>query len=138
MSLFDRQVTVAINGEEIFPAWPIPTPIPQNEAPRFPVRFGTHGLPVRVNSIKLYRDVYYTRKKEDKPFTLKEEELFVLGDNSPVSLDSRRWKNGAVPQKLLLGKPFVVHLPSRQMKVRLGESIRHIRIPNFSRIRYIR
>lgn len=138
MSLFDRQVSVAIDGEEIFPAWPIPTPIPTKEAPRFPVRVGTRGLAARVDSLKLFRDVYYTSKGDEKPFPLKEDELYVLGDNSPISLDSRRWDNGAVPLRLLLGKPFVVHLPSRQMKIRLGESIRHIRVPDFSRIRYIR
>ncbi len=138
MSLIDRQVTVAINGEEIFPAWPIPEPLPAGEPPRFPVRLGSRGLAARVDSLQLFRDVYYTSKGDEKPFTLKNDELYVLGDNSPVSLDSRRWKNGAVPIRLLLGKPFVVHLPSRQMKIRIGDSIRHIRIPDFPRIRYIR
>jgi hypothetical protein len=138
MSLFDRQVTVAVNGEELFAPWPIEGPRPSKESPRFPVRFGSNGLEAKVDSLKLYRDVYYTTKGESQPFSLKNDELYVLGDNSPVSLDSRRWKNGAVPLHLLLGKPFVVHLPSRQMKIRLGKSVRHIRIPDFPRIRYIR
>lgn len=138
MSLFDRQVTAAINGEEPFEAWEIPTPVPAHEPPRFPVRFGSRGLAARVKSLEVYRDVYYTSKPDDKPYTLEEEEFYVLGDNSPVSLDSRRWKDGAVPMQLLLGKPFVVHLPSRQMKIRIGDSIRHIRIPDFPRVRYIR
>ncbi len=138
MSLFDRQVTVAINGKEPFEAWPIPTPMPTTEPPRFPVRFGSRGLVARVESLELFRDVYYTSKPDDKHFTLEDDELYVLGDNSPVSLDSRRWKDGAVPMRLLLGKPFVVHLPSKQMKIRIGETIRHIRIPDFPRVRYIR
>ena len=138
MSLFDRQVTVAINGEEIFPAWPIADPPYSNPPPRYPVRFGARGVKARVDTLQLFRDVYYTSQEDDKPFSLKENELYVLGDNSPVSLDSRRWKNGAVPLKLLLGKPFVVHLPSRQMEVRIGETHRHIRVPDFSRVRPIR
>jgi len=138
MSLFDRQVTVAIDGDEVFPAWPIPGPRPERESPRYPVRVGSLGLAARVDSLRLFRDVYYTSEEDDAPFSLQDNELYVLGDNSPISLDSRRWKNGAVPLRLLLGKPFVVHLPSRQMKIRAGEAIRHIRIPDFSRIRYIR
>ena len=138
MSLIDRQVTVAVNGEEIFPAWPIADPPYTNPPPRYPVRFGSRGLAARVDTLQLFRDIYYTSQGDEKPFTLKENELYVLGDNSPVSLDSRRWDNGAVPLKLLLGKPFVVHLPSRQMEIRIGESLRHIRIPDFSRVRYIR
>jgi hypothetical protein len=86
----------------------------------------------------MFRDVYYTSQPGDKPYTLEEDEFYVLGDNSPVSLDSRRWKDGAVPMRLLLGKPFVVHLPSQQMKIRIGDSIHHIRIPDFPRVRYIR
>ena len=138
MSLIDRQVTVAVNEEEIFPAWPIAEPPSSHPPPRYPVRFGARGLAARVDTLQLFRDVYYTSEGAAKPFRLKENELYVLGDNSPVSLDSRRWDNGAVPLKLLLGKPFVVHLPSRQMEVRIGETVRHIRIPDFSRVRYIR
>ncbi|NOY43332.1 MAG: hypothetical protein GXP26_16045 [Planctomycetes bacterium] len=33
-------------------------------------------------------------------------EYFLLGDNAPISVDSRRW--GPVPGRLLLGKPVGV------------------------------
>ncbi len=138
MSLIDRQVTAAVNGEEIFPAWPIADPPDARPSPRYPVRFGAQGVAARLGALQLFRDVYYTSEEDAKPFFLKDGEIYVLGDNSPVSLDSRRWDNGAVPLKLLLGKPFVVHLPSRQMEIRIGETIRHIRVPDFSRVRYIR
>lgn len=41
-----------------------------------------------------------------------EDEFFVLGDNSPRSLDSRLWKESpAVPRRLLIGKAFFIYWP---------------------------
>ena len=62
----------------------------------------------------------------------------MLGDNSPVSLDSRAWEHPAVPRDLLIGRPFVVHLPSRPQPVRWGQREVVVRVPDFSRVRYIR
>lgn len=43
---------------------------------------------------------------------LKDDEFFVLGDNSPASLDSRLWKHThAVPRHNLLGKAFFIYWP---------------------------
>jgi signal peptidase I len=142
MSLFDRQVLVAVDGQPVFSPWPMPddrrSAKEQQRAPRQPVRFGAAGLDVQASALRLYRDVYYTPKGDPTPVQLGEDEYFVLGDNSPVSLDSRRWDQPAVPRRLFLGKPFIVHLPSKQMVVQIGESRRHIRVPDLSRIRYIR
>lgn len=143
MSTFDRQLLVAINGKPIFAPWcEVEDAAASAVAPRRPVRFGAAGLKARLESLILFRDVYYTRgggrNGVDAPFQLGPDEYFVLGDNSPVSLDSRSWKDAAVPRSLLLGKPFVVHLPSRPGRIRVGDYVGHIRIPDVSRIRYIR
>lgn len=91
--------------------------------------------------LRVYRDVYYTpgRRKHavDEPCEVAADSYFVHGDNSPVSSDSRLWDNPFVPHRLLMGKPFVVHLPSRPGRLRLGGREISIRIPEFSRIRYI-
>jgi signal peptidase I len=137
MSLIDRQVLVALDGEPVFAPWPVEPPADGSRPPRKPVRVGARGLKVRVDHLRLYRDVYYT-ETESGPCRLGPDEYYVLGDNSPVSHDSRRWPQPAVHESLLLGKPFVVHLPSRQAKVTVGSMTRHIRIPDLPRIRYIR
>ena len=68
---------------------------------------------------------------------MKDDEFFVLGDNSPVSVDSRCWDDPAVKRSNLVGKPVVVHLPSQQGKFNLFGETRFVRIPDFSRVRYI-
>ena len=40
-------------------------------------------------------------------------EYFLLGDNSANSDDSRSWQIPAVPERNFLGKPFLLHQPSR-------------------------
>ena len=141
MSQFDRQVLVAVNGQLLFEPWTYEDGDVDEMALRRPVRIGVRNLAARLADLKLSRDIYYTAGKGlhaiDEPCQLHPEEYFVLGDNSPVSLDSRSWSDPAVPAILLLGKPFLVHLPSRPGKVRIGDHTVHVRIPDVTRIRYI-
>ncbi len=142
MSLFDRQALVTLNGRLLFEPWPIPeSPGPASPSTS-PVRFGARGLNVGVSAVKLFRDVFYTRGRGvngiGEAYQLGDNEYFVLGDNSPVSLDSRSWPDGALSGRLLIGKPFLVHLPSKPGKVRFGDRHAYFRVPDFSRIRYIR
>ena len=97
--------------------------------------------------LKVYRDIYYTsalagtlRRPSgvDTPYVLGKGEYFVLGDNSPVSNDSRFWPTGPVVRRGdFLGKPFLVHLPGQLATLRaFGRTI--CRIPDPREIRYIR
>jgi signal peptidase I len=141
MSVMDRQVLCAVEGKLLYqPLLFSGSTKPRTEI-REPLRFGAQGARVAVAGLKLFRDIHYTRGKGihgvDEPYELDQQSYFVLGDNSPVSLDSRSWADAKVDRKYLLGKPFLVHLPSRQGEVKFGNHIGHIRIPDFSRIRYI-
>ncbi len=141
-SVFDGQLIVGIDEQPLG----APIPLPENaEEPPAPwvervARLGAKGSAVTVRNIRLYRDVYYTPKNEagDKRFALADDEYFVLGDNSPVSVDSRCWESPGVPERSLIGKPFVVHLPSRPGRIALGGQVTYVRVPDFSRVRYIR
>jgi signal peptidase I len=140
MSLFDQQALVAANGEPLLGPWTFATPETTPPA-KYPVRCGARGLDASLDKLVVYRDVYYTgtRGKHgiQRPYQLGERELFVLGDNSPVSHDSRRWSDGAVPQELLVGKPFVIHLPSKPGRVRVGPYEVQLRLPDWDRMRLL-
>ncbi|QDU17717.1 Signal peptidase I V [Gimesia maris] len=141
MSVMDRQVLFAINGELAYQPLLFSKSSEPREEIRIPLQFGARGGTFKLTGMKLFRDIHYTRGKAlhgvDEPYQLDQNSYFMLGDNSPVSLDSRSWADGKVDQKYLLGKPFLVHLPSRQGEVKIGDHIGHIRIPDFTRIRYI-
>ncbi len=148
MSLFDAQVLVAIDGKTILEPWRIDggSPDAPSSTESSPagsrIRFGVHGANLRLGAIRLFRDIHYTRGRAlhgvEEPFQLGGDEFFMLGDNSPVSFDSRSWREAVVRRNQLLGKPFIVHLPSRAGRIRVGGYEGHIRIPDFARIRYIR
>jgi signal peptidase I len=158
-SNFDHRVLFAVNDRQLFPELDfqmtsglVKEP-PANDASASAKAtssvltrqhrwgLGIAGGSVQLETLRLYRDVFYTpgRRKNgvDSPFLVEQDAYFVHGDNSPVSSDSRNWGTPCVPHKLLLGKPFVVHLPSRPGKLTLGGYELPIRIPDFDRIRYI-
>jgi len=114
VSLIDRQFLLALDGHTAV-AYPYEHGDPPPDAASRPLAIGSRGLGVELRDVRIYRDVYYTRPVGptarwglDEPVTLGPDEYFVLGDNSPISDDSRTWPLGpAVPAKLLVGKPFL-------------------------------
>lgn len=67
----------------------------------------------QLRNLRLYHDIYYSSLAEQAgdprpgpPITLADDELFVLGDNAAVSVDSRQW--GPVPGRLVVGKPLTI------------------------------
>lgn len=145
-SVFDARVMVLVDGRPLFVPhdYDDPADAPWND--ESPVALGVRGGSLEVPEVRVYRDVYYTsnlgvahRRPNGvlDPVRLGPGEYFVLGDNSPVSNDSRFWAQGPVVRReLFLGKPFLVHLPGRAVALEVfGRSLYWI--PDPRRIRYI-
>lgn len=125
----------------------VTTPIPLPEAKTrpltdSPIAFAAKNATVNVTGVQVHRDIHYTegagRNAVAEEFQLDDEEYFVLGDNSPVSFDSRSWQEGAITRDHFIGKPVLVHLPSSPRALKIGDSNYLIRVPEFSKIRFVR
>ena len=141
VSLFDEQFLLALGGQTVVTC-PYERPERAPAPPEQPLAIGVGRLAVDLEEVRVWRDVYYTEPvwaagdgRWGEAVQLGEGEYFVLGDNSPVSNDSRTWAEGAaVGDKYLIGKPLAIVLPARS--VRWGAW--HFQVPDLTRIRYIR
>lgn len=147
-AVVDRRLSVALDGQLAFEPFDFDDVGSGMPWAVSPVALGVIGDgSAEVRDIRIDRDVYYTEALAqtprrphgvEVPFALGPGEFFVLGDNSPVSNDSRFWPGRpVVTQELFLGKPFLVHLPSQAVPLKVfGREIYWI--PDPREIRYIR
>jgi signal peptidase I len=120
LAFVDRRAMLAVDGKVVFGSVDRPA-VDDRPAVERPVRLGAQGVEAVFSNVRIFRDVHYTevgRHAVRDPLQLGEGEYFVLGDNSPNSDDNRFWSDAAerplpVPEASFLGKPFLVHLPSR-------------------------
>jgi signal peptidase I len=145
-SVADRRLTVSLDREPVFASLDYDDPADGPPGDASPIALGVRGGAMSVTELKVYRDVYYTSTLGGaprhphgvgEPYRLGADEYFVLGDNSPVSNDSRFWSaSPVVPRSLFLGKPFLVHLPGQVVALEVfGRSFYWV--PDPRRIRYI-
>jgi len=127
------------------------------------------GTPLHLGRVQVDRDIYYSsqnaRQKRARggllkaanarlgqPVTLGPDEFFCLGDNSPMSSDSRYWDSvdpwvqahllegddasyGIVPRRLIIGRAFFVYWPPMHPTEHLPT---RLWVPNFADMRTIR
>jgi signal peptidase I len=139
MAFVDRRISVAVDGTEYF-SHDLPAGAKREDVTS-PFRLGGQGVALAVRHVRLYRDIYY--RSGDKhaahtPFQLGDKEYFLLGDNSANSDDSRSWQIPAVPERNFLGKPFLLHQPSRPSQWSVGGRKMDGQSIDWGRIRWLR
>jgi signal peptidase I len=143
----DRRLQVAIDGRLLFDPYDYDASRSGSAADESPIALGVRGGSLEVSDLRIYRDIYYTGSLANtprsphgmrKPVSLGPDDYFVLGDNSPVSNDSRFWSDGPIVRgSMFVGKPFLVHLPGQLVPLEVfGRSV--CWVPDPRRIRYIR
>jgi signal peptidase I len=146
-TVFDRRVQVAIDGRLLFDPYDFDDPVMPGLASESPLSVGVRGGALEVTDLRIYRDIYYTSSLASTPryshgmstpIKLGSDDYFVLGDNSPVSNDSRFWTECPVVRgSMFVGRPFLVHLPGQVVPLKVfGRSV--CWVPDPRRIRYIR
>ena len=104
----------------LFPAWECPTDTPSRPA----IRCGSEpaASPSRSRALKVYRDIYYTRgrraERRRPADPARSGRVFRAGRQQPrLQRRTELGRRGAIKQSQLIGKPLVVHLPSRPGRV---------------------
>ncbi|MEM9352271.1 MAG: S26 family signal peptidase [Planctomycetota bacterium] len=99
-STFDSLAVLAIDGE----VW-LQSPLPRL-GPIEHVEAVVSGEGSRLAETTLWRDLYYDYPVGVSPrgWLLGPGEVFVLGDNTPVSIDSRLW--GPIRRNSIVGRPL--------------------------------
>jgi signal peptidase I len=145
--VMDRRVQVAIDGQPVFDPFDYDVQKSGSGSNESPIAVGARGGSLEVSDLRIYRDIYYTGNLANTPrfphgmrsaVSLGSDDYFVLGDNSPVSNDSRFWSEGPIVRgSMFVGKPFLVHLPGQLVPLKVfGRSV--CWVPDPRRIRYIR
>ena len=144
LAMVDQQVVLALDGRVVLSHAYRPAEGPFHPSSR-PIAVGSQGAEIELWELKLFRDIYYTPPHAGSPtpsnglaaarqYRLAADEYFLLGDNSPLAADSRElFGRGGVPGELLIGKPWMVYLPSRRTAGEQGG----FQVPDLARIRYI-
>jgi signal peptidase I len=120
LSTFDRQLLLAIDGRvELRHA------LKRGVSPAGtmePFALTSSNLAVTLGNLTLWRDIYHgprpvgigswgaagsvksVSNDRQAVWQLAADELFLVGDNGPVSIDSRVWPHAGIPRHLLVGR----------------------------------
>ena len=106
-SVCDDQLCFALDGTTVLEHPYSPEDSPLQPTSR-PLAIGGTGMQFRLERLQVFRDVFYLdpacRGLVWSHAVLAEDEYLVLGDNVPISRDSRHWTNPGVKHKSLVGK----------------------------------
>jgi hypothetical protein len=97
-SSFDAQLITIVNEQLVFQQL---MPSEANAVPTYPLAIGAAGGAVSVRQLRIWRDVFYFPKSGQTQQLVSDSGFLLLGDNVPISVDSRHW--GAVGLDELIG-----------------------------------
>jgi type IV secretory pathway protease TraF len=111
--LCDQQIFLVIDGRTHI-CHPYEFARDPRAEPLHPLAIGTRGLPIEINDLRVWRDIYYLdslglNRLWELSAPLGSSEYALLGDNQPVSIDSRQWQPTGIPRSAILGhvyRPF--------------------------------
>lgn len=115
----DGRVFFAVGGELVVLDASPPVVDEPADWPENVLHFGVAGAAgdARVSSVRLFHDVYYRPDAvafAEPRYRVEPGRLFLLGDNSSYSVDSRR--RGSFPVSGLAGRPLAVIGPSHRVR----------------------
>lgn len=142
VALVDRRFSARLDGRDLVTPVDLPA-LPHRQPVIRPMQFQADGVLARLHHVQLYRDIHYGQAGKNavhgRSVRLGIDQTFVLGDNSPNSEDSRFWPDsGAVPVENLIGRAFLVHLPSRVAGWELGGAKWRWQVLDSGRVRWLR
>ncbi len=100
-SSFDAQVIVAVNGQTVLDRSGSPSYPP---VATYPLEIGGGGKGIQIRRLRIWRDVFYFPVSADRAQLRGEPDGYLmLGDNVPMSWDSRHWRQGAIGRDEIIG-----------------------------------
>ncbi len=108
LGAIDDQILVAVSGETLIRHEYLPLAVPLQPTSR-PLGIAARRGDCSVSNVRVYRDIHHLNPiRGDWAWTgrtrLGVEEFLVLGDNSPLSNDSRHWPEPELHRELVIGK----------------------------------
>jgi len=140
MTFVDRRLSYSVDGKQPFTSYDLDSARTRADVIS-PLALGVQGVNVVIRDLKIYRDIFYRssgRNAVDEALMLGPDEYFMLGDNSANSDDSRSWPIPGVPERNFLGKPFLLHQPSRVTRLTVSGRERVFQSIDWARIRLLR
>ena len=86
-------------------------PTARGREPLHPLAIGAQSIGLEIDELRVWRDIHYLDPQGlPRPWTtsapLPAGQFALLGDNQPVSIDSRHWEPAGIPRHAILGHVY--------------------------------
>jgi signal peptidase I len=117
--LCDQQVLLVIDGRTVL-RHAYASSANSKFEPVHPIAIGAQNIHLQLTKLCIWRDIYYLdpqglSRPWQMPQALNKSEYALLGDNQPVSIDSRHWEAPGMPHAALLGRVYHPFWASRRL-----------------------